>query len=333
MAQRTTGEDRESRGSGWGAPPEGRLDSTRDAARAAPRGRPTPWQVVVRTVHAVNRHHTASYASAIAYSALFAIFPFLLVLASLLAFLPIPHLMDLLLGLVAQLAPPAAIALVRDTIQPLVTRQHGELLSLGLVGAIWAAAGGVLTVMQAFNNILGARETRPFWLVQGVAILLALGVWIFTVTSLVMMWFGSYVTHWRTVLGPLPTMVWSVARWPLVALFLITAVNLLYFVAPTVRRPWRWFTPGAVFAVIGWMAASLGFSAYVAHFGSYDKTYGSIGTVILLLSWIWLAGLFLLLGFELNLAQDARPDEPRERVDAAAEQPANARRESERPLV
>jgi membrane protein len=113
------------------------------------------------------------------------------------------------------------------------------------------------------------------------------------------------VSRWWEVrggLGPLPVEVWDWARWPLVLLFLIGAIDQLYWLGPAARPRWRWITPGAVVAVLGWVAASLGFSTYVRAFGTYNATYGSIGAVIILLTWMYLSAFFILLGAEINVA-------------------------------
>jgi len=276
---------------------------TAGPARGPRVGRASLWRVVRRTFGGVLEHQSMGSAAMIAYYLLFATFPCLL------AFLPIPDLMGRLLHLLGTVAPPAAVDLLRNTIERLVTRQRSGLFSIGIVVAVWAASNAVEAIMQGLNRVHGLREHRPFWKTRGLAILLAVGVSIFTVLGLVALWFGSHVSHWwagRGGLGPLPVQVWDSARWPLVLIFLIVAVDQLYFLAPAARLRWRWVSPGAVFAVLGWVAASLGFSAYVRHFGSYNATYGGIGAVIILLSWMYLTAFFILVGAEINAAAGER---------------------------
>ena len=278
-----------------------------DAARG-PR-RLTPWRFAQRVTAGVIEHQSMGSAAMIAYFLLFATFPFLLTLASLLAFLPIPNLMDWLLRVLGEIVPSAAVDLMRNSVERLVTRQRSGLLSLGIVVSVWAAANAVEAFMQALNRVYGLREHRPFWKTRGIAILLAVGVSLFTVLGLLALWFGSQVSHWwenRGGLGPLPVLVWDVARWPLVLLFLIGAIDQLYYIGPAVRQRWRWVTPGAIVAVLGWVAASLGFSAYVRHFGSYNATYGSIGAMIILLTWMYLTAFLVLLGAEINAVAGER---------------------------
>jgi len=269
----------------------------------------SPWRFARSVTAGVLEHQSMGSAAQIAYFLLFATFPFLLTLASLLAFLPIPDLMEWLLRLLGEVVPPAAVDLMRNSVERLVTRQRSGLLSLGIVISVWAAANAVESFMQGLNRVYGLREHRPFWKTRGIAVLLAVGVSLFTVLGLLALWFGSQVSHWwagRGGLGPLPVQVWDVARWPLVLLFLIGAIDQLYFIGPAVRQRWRWVTPGAIVAVLGWVVASLGFSAYVRHFGSYNATYGSIGAVIILLPWMYLTAFFVLLGAEINAAAGER---------------------------
>jgi len=279
----------------------------------APRGHPSQegwgggrlWRIVRFAWNGIFVHESMGSAAQIAYYLLFATFPFLLALASLLAFLPVSDLMDRVLRLLAEIMPPAAVDLMRNSVERLVTRHRSGLFSIGLIVAVWAGSNAVDAFMQGLNRVHGVREHRAFWKTRGIAILLAVGVSSFAVLGLLALWFGAQVSHWwaaRGGLGPLPVQVWDAARWPLVLIFMIVAVDQLYFVGPATRERWRWVTPGAVIAVLGWVAASLGFSAYVRHFGSYNATYGSIGAVIILLTWMYLTAFLVLLGAEINVA-------------------------------
>ena len=283
--------------------------SAREGPPSAGAPRLSPWRFAQSVTAGVLEHQSLGSAAQIAYFLLFATFPFLLTLASLLAFLPIPNLMGWLLGLLGAIVPSAAVGLMRSSVERLVTRQHGTLLAIGMLVSLWAAANAVESIMQGLNRVYGLHEHRPFWKTRGIALLLALGVSSFTVLGLLGIWFGTQVSQWwagRGGLGPLPVQVWDASRWPLVLLSLIGAMDQLYFVGPAVRQRWRWVTPGAVVAVLGWVAASLGFSAYVRHFGSYNATYGSIGAVIILLTWMYLSAFFILLGAEINAAAGER---------------------------
>jgi len=281
---------------------------TRGDARTPSRPRRrTPWGFARRVAAGVMKHECMGSAAQIAYYLLFATFPLLLSLTSLPAFLPVPNLTVWLLNLLGAIAPTEAVGLMRVSAERAVTRQHSDLFTFGVVASVWAGANAVEAIMQGLNRVQGLRETRPFWKTRGIAILLAVGVSFFAVLGLLGLWFGSQVSDWWEVrggLGPLPVQVWDAARWPLVLIFMVGAIDQLYFIGPAARPRWRWITPGSAVAVLGWVAASLGLSAYVRHFGSYNATYGSIGAVIILLTWMYLTAFFILLGAEINVASE-----------------------------
>ena len=259
----------------------------------------SPGRVLRRIVSGVLTDQCPGSAAMIAYYLLFATFPFLIALTSLTAFLPMSGLMERLLKVMAVVAPPAAVELVRGNLAELASHQQKSLLWFSLALALWAASNAVEAVMQGMNRVHRVSETRAFWKVRGLAILLAVGVSALTVLGLMTLWFGSQVSHWwenRGGLGPLPVQVWDVARWPLVLLFLNLAVAHVFYFAPNLKLRFRLVTPGSAFAVLGWVLASQGFSAYVRHFGSYNATYGSLGAVIILLTWMYLTAYFILVG-------------------------------------
>jgi membrane protein len=286
------------------------------SARPADTARPprlTPWAFVHRVAAGVLRHESMSSSAQIAYYLLFATFPCLFTLASLLAFLPVPDLMERLLAALGSIVPPAAVDLMRNSVERLVTHQRGGFFSVGLVVTVWAASNAADAIMQGLNRVHGLRENRPFWKTRGIALLLAVGAGALAVLGLLGLWFGTQVSGWwagRGGLGPLPVQFWILARWPLVLLLLVAAIDQLYFLGPAAELRWRWVTPGAVVAVLGWVAASLGFSAYVRHFGAYNATFGSIGAVIILLTWMYLTAFFILLGAEINVVTDGRRTGP-----------------------
>jgi len=267
----------------------------------------SPWRFTQRVAAGVIAHECMGSSAQIAYYLMFATFPFLLTVASLLAFLPIPNVLDWLMRLLGTLAPAAAVDLMRNSLERVVMHQHSSLFSIGLLASIWAAANAVEAIMQGLNRVQSLRENRPFWKTRGIALLLAVGVSFFAILGLLALWFGSQVSRWWEVrggLGPLPVEVWVVVRWPIVLLCLIGAIDQLYFIGPAAHLRWRWITPGAVVAVLGWVAASLGFSAYVRHFGSYNAMYGGIGAIIILLTWMYLTAFFILLGAEINVVTE-----------------------------
>ena len=253
------------------------------------------------------RHECLGSSAQIAYCLLFATFPFLLALAAGVAFLQGPDLTDWLLGLFSAVVPEEAMGIVRDSVQPAVSRPHRGLLSASILLSLWAGSNAVEAIIQGLHRVQGLWENRPVWHTRGLALVLAVGVSFFALLGLLALWFGSNVSRWWEVrggLGPLPVEAWDVLRWPLVLMFLIVAIDQLYFFGPVARPRWRWITPGAVVAVLGWVVASLGFSQYVTHFGRYNLFYGGIGAFMILLSWMYLSSFFILLGAEINVVLD-----------------------------
>jgi membrane protein len=260
-------------------------------------------QLFKRVIAEVQQDNCAVYAAALAYYFLFALFPFFLFLTALLGYLPIPNLMDQIIGLLAQVMPGEALSLVEENVGKLVSQQRGGLLSFGIVAALWTASSALTGISDALNHAYDVEEGRPFWKVRGMAILLTVGLSFFLIASIILLMFGPQIGGWIADfvgLGRAFEIAWNILRWPVILFLVITAVAAIYYFAPDVDQSWKWITPGSVFAVVLWILISLGFSYYVNNFGSYDKTYGSIGAIIVLLTWMYVSGFVILVGGEIN---------------------------------
>jgi membrane protein len=258
---------------------------------------------VRRVVAEVQRDNCAGYAAALAYYFLFALFPFFLFLTALLGYLPIPNLLDRMIAFLAQVMPGEALTLVEDNVRNLVSQQRGGLLSFGILAALWTSSSAITGISDALNHAYDVEEGRPFWKVRGMAILLTIGLSIFLISSIVLLMFGPQIGGWLADfvgLGSAFEIAWNILRWPVILFLVITAVATIYYFAPDVDQHWKWITPGSVFAVLLWLLVSLAFSYYVNNFGSYDKTYGSIGAIIILLTWMYVSGFVILVGGEIN---------------------------------
>lgn len=256
-----------------------------------------------RIVHKVQNDNCAGQAAQLAYYLLFAAFPFLLFLTTLLGYVPVPNLMDSIMQCLATLLPGEALDLIRDHVRQLVTNQQGSLLSGGIIVAVWTAASAVVASIDALNRAYAVQEGRPYWQVRGLAILLTIGLSLCIVVSMVLLIFGPQLGNWVASLvglGDAFQVAWHILRWPIIVLFLMLAMAIMYYFAPDVEQKWKWLSPGSVFAVLMIIVASLGFSFYVSNFGSYNKTYGSIGAVIVLLTWLYLIGFVIVVGGEIN---------------------------------
>jgi membrane protein len=254
-------------------------------------------------------HDVIDRSASLSYYFVFALFPGLLFLTALFGLLPTENLMEELLAYAAQVLPSESVALIEGILHEVVRGANLRLLSFGVLASLWTASLGMVSVMSALNLALEVTDPRPWWKRRLIAIGLTVGFSLFTVTALVLFIVGPAIGEQvagRFGLGWAFAQLWRLASWPVVILFVLTAVALVYYLAPSVRQRWRDIAPGAAFAVAGWLVVSFGFRLYVTHLADYNKTYGSIGGVILLLFWFYLNGFVLLVGAEIN-AERAHP--------------------------
>ncbi|BCG45373.1 Inner membrane protein YihY, formerly thought to be RNase BN [Citrifermentans bremense] len=243
------------------------------------------------------------HAAAMAYYFLFASFPFLLFLTTLIAYLPVPHLLEYVLDNASRFLPGETFALIKDNIQALFTNKKQGLLSTGIVLALWASSNAIVSVMDAMNNLYDVKEGRPFWKVRLIAIGLVVGLSLLFLLAMAALMFGNQIGDYVAGLinfGGAFKVVWFAALVPVTLFVLILAIAVIYYFTPDVEHQWVWISPGAVIAIPSWIVMSLAFSYYINNFGSYDKTYGSIGAVIVLLLWLYLTGLIILAGAVIN---------------------------------
>jgi membrane protein len=258
-------------------------------------------ELVKRVARGVYEDNAIGQAAQLAYYFLFALFPFLLFLITLLGFLPLA--MDEIMALLANVMPAEVTVLVQDNVRTLVTQQRGGLLSFGILTSLWTSVSAVAAIIDNLNHAYGVQEGRPIWKVWGISLLLVLGLSGLLMGSVALLIFGSDIGGLlanRVGLGAAFEVVWNIARWPIIVGFLIVAMSTIYYFAPDVEQKWKWITPGSIFAILAWILVSLGFSYYVSQFGSYNKVYGSIGTFIVLMTWMYLMGFVILVGGEIN---------------------------------
>jgi membrane protein len=261
-------------------------------------------QLAIRVWRKTSEDELFDRAAGLSYYFLFALFPTLLFLTALLGLMPVGGLADELLTHARRVLPPDAASLLERTLGEVVQGASGGLLSIGILAALWGASSGMASIIRALNVAYDCRhEARPWWRRRLVALVLTLGLSLFTLAALFLLVFGARageaLARWLG-LGDVFAAVWTVARWPALLVCILTGIALVYHLAPAARRPWHWITPGSVFAAAAWVLASLGLRVYVASFADVNKTYGSIGGVILLVLWLYATGVALLLGAEID---------------------------------
>lgn len=272
--------------------------------------------VAKETAREVSDDDVSGLSAEMAYHAILALFPFLLFLTGLTAVIDnvfsVGNLTDRIVDKASQVMPDDAVSVIRSFTDEVVHAQGGTAILLGLAGALWASSSGISSAMKALNRAYDVHEDRGFVRRKLVALALAvlfgglmLAAAILIATGAIMAggigealgWEDQFVRLWNWLTLP-------------VALLLVTlAVALLYWLAPNTGHQFRWITPGAVLFTLGWLIASIGFAFYVSNFASYNRTYGSIGAVIILLVWLYWTNFILLVGGELNAVLARRHDE------------------------
>ena len=278
-----------------------------------------------RTFHSFQEDNLLSRAAELGYYFLFALFPTLVTASAILGL--IVRNGDLyvkLLNYLALVVPQDAFKLVLETFNQTTTHSSGGKLIFGLAAGLWAASVGFSAIQDTLNVVYKVKETRPYWKVKGAAILVTVLLSAIVILILSSMLTGAFTAHWLSshiahlhflfapqfaliAAGLVRFLAWSVA-----ALLCVLLFAVIYYFAPDVKNKiWRWFTPGAAVGIGGWILASVSLRVYLHYFNSYSVTYGSLGAVIILLTWFYITGLMLLIGAELNSEIEAAAAECR----------------------
>jgi YihY family inner membrane protein len=244
------------------------------------------------------------WAAALTYYSVLSIFPALLVLISLLD-LAGPSTIQKLLDNLGQVAPGSVNQILEGAIRNLrQTRGSAGVLALaGLAVALWSASNYIAAFMRASNAIYDVPEGRPVWKTLPIRIAVTVVVMVLlAVSAVAVVATGGLADRVGRLLGlgSAVVTVWDLVKWPVLLLLVSFMFALLYWASPNAKQGFRWVTPGGILAVVVWVVASVAFAVYVANFGSYNKTYGSLASVIIFLVWLWLSNTAILLGAELN---------------------------------
>ncbi|KJY45822.1 YihY/virulence factor BrkB family protein [Streptomyces sp. A1547] len=301
---------RHGRRPGPGEDPGPRLGPGPEVERNAP-DEPTElpkksWSAVLkRTFKEFQDDELADRAAALTYYSVLSLFPALLVLVSLLGVAGESATHSVLDNL-QRLTPGAARDIVFDAVRQLQgSTGTGSILAVvGLITAVWSASGYIGAFIRSSNAVYDMPEGRPVWKVLPLQLVLTVGLMVMaTASALIVVFTGSLARRAGDALGLGETAVtvWSIAKWPVLVLLVTIMIAVLYWAAPNAKgRGFRWVTPGSFLALVIWMAASAGFALYVANFGSYNKTYGTLAGVIVFLIWLWITNLAILLGLEFD---------------------------------
>jgi membrane protein len=266
----------------------------------------TPLKLLQLAINKISKDELSTRSASLSYYFLLALFPMLLFLVSMVGVCAGPgsQLRDRIVSSLGQLAPGSASSLVQGVVNQTFGNSNGIKLAAGILGALWAASGGMDAVVVSLNVIHGVTETRAWWKQRLTIIGLTLTLAGLIIIAVVLVLYGGKIGQVIAVhigLGDAFRIGWKVLQWPVSFAAMFLSFSVVYYFAPNLEeRKWYWVTPGAVAGVGLWLSASLGFRLYLHFFNSYSATYGSLGAVIILMLWLYMTGFAILIGGEVN---------------------------------
>jgi membrane protein len=267
--------------------------------------RPLPlYTVAVFFFNELKQGTLANKASSLAYNFMLALFPATIFLFTLIPYIPVKHFQDNLLSIMGQIMPTDAYNALKSTITDVVKNQNGKLFSFGFLTTLFFATNGVDRLMQAFNKSSLIKETRSYFRRRWVALVLTVVISFSLLIAVVIMIVGHKILYFLQNQFDSKAGGWflviALLRWIIVIVIFFVTVSLLYRYGPAHKQRWKFLSPGSILATGLAVLTSLGFTYYINNFSSYNKIYGSIGTLIVVMIWLYLNSLIILIGFELN---------------------------------
>ncbi len=264
-----------------------------------------------RTATEFQEDNLTDWAAALTYYGLLSLFPALIALVAIVGLFGDPKsTTSTVTDMVTSIGPKSAAQTFADPIKAITSNRSGAGIALiiSVAVALWSASGYIGAFMRASNIIYETPEGRPFWKLRPLQMLVTLGMIILmAIVALGLVLTGPIVEAVAKPIGlsSTATTIWDIAKWPVLAAIFVTMISLLYYSSPNVKlRGFKWVTPGSVVALVVWIIASAAFAFYVANFGSYNKTYGALAGLIVLLMWFWITNLAILFGHQLNAERE-----------------------------
>jgi membrane protein len=277
------------------------------------------WLFLVRLQREMGYDDAMGMAAQIAFYMMLGLFPFMIFLLSMLGTFPLGEaLQPLLLEALSDQMPPEAAAYVTDTVLNLLPHYNEGLLGLGLLVSLWGASMAVGALITTINRAYNLRPRRNIAVQKILSIILTLVLSVLWLMAMTIILVGPSITQnifeFMGIASETNTF-WTSIRLPMAFVLNLIALSILYYFAPEARQKFRWILPGAVTSTLLWMLASSAFRVFLRNFGAYNKTYGGLAAVIILMIWLWISGLVFLLGAEINaLMKRDQEAEPERRV-------------------
>jgi membrane protein len=279
-------------------------------------------RAVERTYEDILRHHALQVSAALSYYFVLSAFPALIFLSAIVGFIPVPDLFNHVLSLMARLLPPDTMWSVYSVLQDVLSSHRVTWLSFGMVGTVWVGSSAFDAVIEALDIAYDANDDRPYWKTRLLAVFLAAMSGGLLLIALAVMMLGPRFGDWlraHLAVSSVFATIWPVVHWTVAISFTVLAVELIYFLAPKVKQRFVSTLPGAILSVSVWIALSYLLGIYFRHFANYNRTYGTLGGFIALMTWLYWTSFVLLVGAEFNaeLAKEAarkpvesKPSEP-----------------------
>jgi len=278
-----------------------------------------------RTLSEFKEDKLQHWAAALTYYAVLSLFPALLVMVAVVGLVADPATVTrFLTDVIGTLGPASAVDTFRQPIESVTSNQGaaGFAAIVGVVSALWSASGYVRAFTEASNSIYEVEEGRPFWKLKPLQLLITfVCVVLVAVTAIALVVSGPLAEAVGGAIGlsDVAVTAWQIGKWPIMLLLVLLILHVLYFASPNAKVSRKWVSGGTILTLVVWIVASVGFAFYVANFGSYNKTYGTMGGVIVFLLWLWITNIAVLLGVEFN-AETERTRELHEGVRGAEDE-------------
>jgi membrane protein len=252
----------------------------------------------------IQKEHLNTKSTSLAFSFFLAIFPATIFLFTLIPYIPIQNFQDQLLNILAQVLPATAFEAVQTTLTDIIKNQNGGLLTFGFIAALFFSSNGIMALMRNFNKASLQLDRRPAWRKRQTAILLTFVISIMLIVGVSLIVAGNYIIsileQYELFKGAFIRYSLVVLNWVIILLLFFSIISTLYYFAPAASKKFKFISAGSTLATVLSILSSSGFAFYVNNFDSYNKIYGSIGTLIVIMIWLYLNSMILLIGFELN---------------------------------
>lgn len=252
----------------------------------------------------INKDNVYNGAAALGFYLTLAIFPAIILMMTVIPYLPIDRVDEAIMDLLGQALPEDAYGMVTEVVAEVTHNRRGGLLSLSVVATLWAASTGMYAIMQQLNITYNVTEGRNFLRARGIALLLSVLFCLLVLGAFSLIVLGGTIEDWiGTQFGTSDLLLtfFAIFRWVVIILALLLGFAMIYRYAPNLEQKFAFISPGSVTGTTLLIIASLGFAIYTSNFADYDATYGSIGAVVILMLWLYIAGLVILIGSEINL--------------------------------